>query len=231
MHKDSWLGNLMQYDVYHLGINGIPEFQRSDIPRGKVFIDAKINVDDIVSVMHLQDQGFHLIDTNVQLIRPPLREAGSDEYCRFATSEDENAVKQIASSSFTKSRFHLDPLITDATANLVKAEWAGNYFKGQRGDWMVVAEKNKEITGFLQLLKKSSDTIVIDLVAVKKDRQGQGWGAKMISYAIQNCLNESVTTVVGTQISNTASLSFYANLGFRISSAQYVFHLHQKSDL
>jgi ribosomal protein S18 acetylase RimI-like enzyme len=228
MHKDLWLTDLMKCEVYHLGINDISGFQRSDIPVGNVFVDAKIKVNDIESVIHLLDQGFHLIDTNIQLTRPSQKYIGSVENCRFATPEDEEYVKQIAASSFTNSRFHLDPQIKDGIANLIKAEWAGNYFKGQRGDWMIVAEQNKEIVGFLQLFGKIPDTILIDLVAVKKDRQGQGWGAKMIFYAIQNCINDSVTTVVGTQISNTASLSFYSKMGFKISSAQYVFHLHQK---
>ena len=149
-----------------------------------------------------------------------------DYKCRFASDSDYDSVCEIAGSSFTKSRFHLDPLISKETADLVKREWAGNFFKGLRGKWMVLAEVEDKVVGFLQLLKKSDSTIVIDLIAIKANMQGKGIAGSMISFANSECLETPGDIKVGTQISNIQSLAFYIKHGFRIISADYVLHLH-----
>ncbi len=172
--------------------------------------------------------GFRLVDTNVQLTRVAAPLKGSRGRCRFARPDDEPAVRGIAGSSFTQSRFHLDPEIPNATADRLKASWAGNFFTGKRGDWMVVAEEAGEVCGFLQLLRKSSECLIIDLIAVAKEQQGKGLGKEMIAFAAHACLKQPAAMLVGTQIANFGSLALYTRLGFEISSASYVLHLHQR---
>lgn len=224
IHHDEWLSGLLEKPVYHVSGN-ILDITAEDIPEGSCFIDAKAPVEGLSSVKHLEDLGFRLIDTNVQLIRQPAPINIENVVSRFAVEFDDKAVRELARSSFTQSRFHLDQKIPRKIADRVKSEWAGNYFLNKRGEWMVVSEINGVIVGFLQLLKKNDSTIVIDLIAVASGHQGKGIGKSMISFAIQNCLKVIPTVIVGTQIANTNSLKTYNNLGFRICSAQYVFHL------
>jgi ribosomal protein S18 acetylase RimI-like enzyme len=215
----------MGYDSYHL--TGQLENLEPDLNfEPKSFIDVKIPVDQIAPLTALQNLGFRLIDTNVQLLRTAGEMRLGDYKCRFASDSDFDSVCEIASSSFTKSRFHLDPLISKETADLVKREWAGNFFKGLRGKWMVLAEVEDKVVGFLQLLKKSDSTIVIDLIAIKATMQGKGIAGSMISFANSKCLEAPGDIIVGTQISNIQSLAFYVKHGFRIISADYVLHLH-----
>lgn len=226
IHQDEWLSGLLGKPVYHVSGN-ILDIEAEDIPAETCFIDAKVPVEDLSSVKHLEDLGFRLIDTNVQLIRQPEPINIENVVSRFAVEIDDKAVRELARSSFTQSRFHLDQKISRKIADRVKSEWAGNFFLNKRGEWMVVSEINGEVVGFLQLLKKSDSIIVIDLIAVATGHQGKGIGKSMISFAIQNCLRVIPTVIVGTQIANTNSLKTYNNLGFKIGSAQYVFHLHK----
>lgn len=226
IHYDEWLSALLEKPVYHVSGN-VLDINQGDIPGGNCFIDAKASVEDLSSVKHLEELGFRLIDTNVQLIRNSASISIQNSGSRFAKENDSTAVREVAGSAFNQSRFHLDQKIPRKIADLVKSEWAGNFFLKKRGEWMVVYEINGMVVGFLQLLKKNDSTIVIDLIAVAPSHQGIGIGKSMISFAIQNCLEGNPTVIVGTQIANTNSLRTYNNLGFRTSSAQYVFHLHK----
>lgn len=229
LKKDSWLTGLMGCDAYHFS-GKLDDLAGNLTFEAKSFTDVKIPVDQISLLTAVQDLGFHLVDTNVQLSRVAGDMVENDDMCRFASEKDYDSVCEIAESSFTKSRFHLDPSINKETADLVKKEWAGNFFKGLRGNWMVVAEVEGKVVGFLQLLKKSESVIIIDLIAVRTDMQGQGLAGSMISFANSKCLGTSADIIVGTQISNIQSLSFYLKHGFRIISADYVLHLHTKTD-
>lgn len=225
IQKDTWLTGLMGCDSYHL-TDPLEELDKNLTFAAKSFIDVKIPVDRIGSLKLLQDLGFRLIDTNVHLLKMVGKMAPGGHKCRFASESDYSTVCEIASSSFTKSRFHLDPLISKETADLVKKEWAGNFFKGLRGKWMVLAEVEGKVVGFLQLLKRSDSAIVIDLIAIEPNMQGKGIAGSLISFANSECLETPGDIIVGTQISNIQSLAFYVKHGFRIISADYVLHLH-----
>jgi ribosomal protein S18 acetylase RimI-like enzyme len=168
-----------------------------------------------------------VLDTNVQLARDAAPMAVQAAQARFAEPGDERGVRAIAGDAFTFDRFHRDPAIDSATAARIKADWAGNFFAGQRGDWMVVAGKLGKPEGFLQLLKRDDGTVVIDLVAVSSASRGQGLAQAMIAFAAEACLSRAATMRVGTQIANLPSLALYDRLGFRIVSAGYVLHLHR----
>lgn len=221
IQKDPWLSEILGKVAFHLEVGEkLPESFQCEC-----FIDVKIDSGNVVAINALQEMGFLLTDTHIQLKREPSPLLRSETGVRLAVSSDEVAVRAIAGSAFTNSRFHLDPRIDNSVANRIKSEWAGNFFKNTRGDWMVVVEDKGVVCGFLQLLKKSSTEIIIDLIAVQEDSQGKGFAAAMIAFAFNNCLtNPSI--IVGTQVSNIRSLRLYESLGFRVSSAKYVFHLH-----
>ena len=193
------------------------------------FVDARAAVHDIAACHRLQEAGFHLNDTNVQFDRGlsgiwPQNKKKPETVVRFASSDDQSAVEDIAASCFTFSRFHLDPLVGRDQANEIKRRWAGNFFSGKRGRWMVVAERGGKVVAFLQLLS-NDDAIIIDLIGVAPEHQRRGAGTGMIAFAARECA-PATRMVVGTQIANTPSLRAYEGLGFRICSASHVFHYH-----
>ena len=227
INKDTWLTNTLGFNAYNATGNLLLLNKNKILPYR--FIDAKTDLTAFDEIENLQKIGFRLIDTNVQFKTSYISLSKSYNGCRFAVPSDKEVIKKIAAESFIFSRFHLDKRISIDKANKIKSEWAGNFFKGNRGEWMIVFENKEKILGFLLLLKKPENTIVIDLIGVKKESQGKGIGKAMISFAFSNCISDQKSLVIaGTQLSNYKSLKFYSKLGFIISSANYVFHYHNK---
>ena len=228
--RDEWLSGQIGFDAFHFEPTVPPEDQIQEIEDSVTwFGDVKIDAQRTEHSVEFGKFGFALVDTNVQLT---LSNRTSNDsrlsvpgFSRFATLDDEQSVRAIAASPFIYDRFHTDPRFSSETANSIKANWAGNYFSGARGDWMVVAEFAGEVTGFLQLLSSPDKNLVIDLIAVAASHQGKGIARDMIAYAGNNCLPGN-DMLVGTQLANVASLAFYQKLGFEIRSSAHMLHYH-----
>lgn len=228
---DTWLTEILDRPTYsvHMPADESRAYAlRSALPAGS-FCYTKIKATDRVRMELCQRiLGFALTDTNVTLelrtdahSRPPGRQV------RIASSADESAIVDIAKTSFAYTRFHMDPRITASEANEVKAEWARNYFLGQRGDLMVVGlGQDGEPAGFCQLLHRD-EAMIIDLIAVSTPARRQGLASEMIAAAHVTARERGCQWLrVGTQLVNTASLRCYEGLGFRVSSSQHIFHYH-----
>ena len=224
--SDDWLSKQVGKPVYHLQ-DFLSSLEKKDLPENQMFIWSKISVDDIKKLTCLQKLGFYLVDTNIQLSLSEKIILKHSSNVRFAQSSDESEVRALARNSFKHNRFNNDPNISKEIACKIKEDWAGNFFSGKRGKWMVVIEKNSKLAGFLQLIDKNHDTVVIDLIAVDEKNRGKGLAKEMISYAYANCLKNNGTMKVGTQIANIASIELYLKLGFHINVASYVLHMHQ----
>ena len=194
-----------------------------------VFIYTKIPVDMIAGIHSLETAGFHIVDTNILFEKHISNDnfvSGSTNI-RFARYEDKEEVCRLARHNFVHSRFHLDPQIDIETANTVKANWAMNYFLGERGDAMVVSHTGGKLSGFLQLFI-SKGVMIIDLIAVDKNNRRKNIASDMIKFA-ENNLDDFEYIRVGTQVVNIPSLRLYEKLGFYIIDAAYVLHYHNKS--
>jgi ribosomal protein S18 acetylase RimI-like enzyme len=229
---DPWLSKQLSKAAFHLAGNTerlakcmAPLSAR--LAQGVPFADAKISVDDVGAAAALQTLGFKLIDTNLQFDLAPASLPSVDvSAVSFASKDDTDAVASIAERSFSFDRFHRDPAVSAATANALKRAWARSFFEGGRGDWMVTARVNSVVAGFLQLIKTGDGKLVIDLIAVDRERRGHGLARAMIAYASIHC-DPSLALVVGTQVSNIPSVRLYESMGFRLERAQYVYHRHE----
>jgi ribosomal protein S18 acetylase RimI-like enzyme len=228
--RDEWLGNILHRSAYRLENHPAPlavaelEELLGSLEPG-AFVFARADCADLASAHALESVRFHLVDTNVILEKPRDSERDRQTFeVRFARPDDEGGVVRVARGGFSLTRFHQDPRLTHA-ANTIKAEWARNYFRGRRGDHMVVALDAGEIVGFNLLLLGADTTLTIDLIAVDGQYRRRGIGAAMIRFAEAE-LRSAKTLRVGTQIANTASLRLYESLGFRVARSQYVFHHH-----
>lgn len=217
--SDAWLTRQLGIPASHL-VGTDP----TELPVDPSFIDARVPTSDLVVLNRLEDCGFRVIDTAVTLERPDRDVGVGMEPASFAEPGDAEPVGRIAATALTQSRFHLDPLVPDTVACSLKAAWAGSFFSGDRGDWMVVARSAGAVVGFLQLLDRP-DALVIDLIATDRAHQGRGMGAAMVSFAAAHC-GSAPALRVGTQAANIGSLRFYGSLGFRIVSTDYVLHRH-----
>lgn len=225
--RDEFLERCLGHPVFRLRT---PAAARAAIEAagkdGDWLIEARASVARPADAAVLAQWGFRIADTNVQLVRP-ARPTVSAPRCRMARASDEAAVRAIASGSFRQTRFHLDPRIPAAAANRVKEEWAANYFHGQRGEWLVVAEDEAGVCGFNLVLRTERNSLVVDLIAVAERGRRRGFAAELIEFAAAECLGRPADVAVGTQIGNFNSLALYQKLGFRPADATYVFHLHR----
>ncbi|MBF0406594.1 MAG: GNAT family N-acetyltransferase [Candidatus Riflebacteria bacterium] len=237
---DSWLSQYFESAVYRLNCGNIDDSVISEfyeITRNSAFIYAKVASDEVIKTAKLEELGFRLVETNIQLEKIlidsqtsgcSLLNASESDNCRvrFAEESDKEDVCLIAAESFIQSRFFKDPNISPEIAKKVKSGWAENYFSGKRGDYMVVACCHEKVSGFMQLIR-SGENLIIDLVAVDKVCRGKSLGRKMINFA-ENKIENISTIKVGTQLCNTGSLNFYQKCGFIVTGGSNVFHYFSK---
>lgn len=222
---DPWMTNFLHRQAYRLLLDADRSAELV-LPEGVVFIFTKVAPHDLATIKWLETRGFHLVDTNILFDKPVTATKKLAGHCtvRFAQPSDEAGVVQVARNNFIYSRFHLDEAIDNEMANQIKAAWAGNYFRGDRGDQMVVAVVEGQVVGFNQLLYRD-DIVTIDLIAVDKKFHRRGIAGDMINYAETE--SPDVQHIrVGTQLANLPSIQLYEKIGFRLLQAQYVFHYH-----
>jgi ribosomal protein S18 acetylase RimI-like enzyme len=190
-----------------------------------LFAFVKLPAAGVENIKVFEEVGFRMIDVAVTFSRPV--EFAKDDISvqvGFAVSGDEESVSRVARAAFSYSRFHLDPYIPRHVADEIKAQWASNYFRGRRGDAIVVARSAGEVVGFLQLLL-TEDALVIDLIGVAEKGRRQGLAKAMIRFAEQNMEPRPIIRV-GTQAANVPSIHLYESMGFRFQSSQVVMHFH-----
>lgn len=245
LHQDAWLSDVLGYEA--LCLKRVSDNQQQSTlssllaekrqHSSQFFVYTKIAPENLDDIHVVEQQGFRLMDTNVILMRKVdtgvRDEISMDVTIRHARLEDAEAVKKIAEHAFVFDRFHRDSAFDHHLASSIKKEWVGNFFKGERGDALIVADINGTIAGFNLLLWNSSmQTLTIDLIAVNHHARGKGIGKSLIAFACNDMLQkvgyEPLMYRVGTQIANTPSLRLYQQTGFQVESAQYVFHYHHK---
>ena len=234
LQHDQWLTRLFGYDVYNLNIGdfeAVKELavtcERDDaFQKSPSFITTKVPVNEIRCLNILEEKGFRLIDTNVYFEKESChaKQLNGNIKIRLSQPEDKEAVSEMAGNSFIYSRFHLDPQIPDKLAQLIKANWAENFFSGNRGDEMIVGEYKDMICGFLLLICQSK-SCVIDLITVDRGCRRKGVAADMISFA-ESYHKDNRKIYVGTQIANYPSIAFYQSQGFLFKTANYILHYH-----
>ena len=226
---DAWLSGLLGRPAWTV----VPEGGAAPLSElskpGAQFATARVDAADTVGAMALQAFGFRAVDMGLTLEAGRV-EVANGGAARFAVPGDRAAVEAIAGSAFRFSRFHLDPMLPKPLADKVKATWAANWFRGTRGDGMVVAEDPQgTVSGFLQLRWAAEERLVIDLIAVRQDCTRRGLARAMIGFVQSHGTGDARRPrgmIVGTQAANIASVRLYESLGFRLRDARFVLHHH-----
>jgi len=236
LHRDAWLAEILERDVYRMdlapgeaaGLLGSAEFRAAAAVPG-TFLYARVAPDDGANLAALEAAGFFLADTNLVFAGDVrgLGAAGPAPAVRPARPGDAAVVTELAAGGFTCTRFHRDPRIGQKLADRIEAAWAANYFRGQRGDAMYVAELGGSIAGMLLVLHQDAD-LVVDLIAVDASHRKAGLGRAMLRLATA-CRPEAARLRAGTQLANALSIRFYQGLGMNVVAGEYILHYHAKA--
>lgn len=224
IREDVWLSEVLGYPVY------VADAEAEPPGNGRSLTYAKVAVEDVDAVRRLTERSFAVVDVNVTLTRDAAlpAPAGGPFAVEAARPEHHDALLDIAGRCFRYSRFHLDRQIPEELANRVKREWVRSYVEARRGVELLAALDGDGPVGFLAVLE-AGGARVIDLVGVAPEHQGRGAGRALVSAFIARHGPACRELRVGTQIANVASLRLYEGLGFAVSSAAYVLHLHRGS--
>jgi ribosomal protein S18 acetylase RimI-like enzyme len=228
--RDDFLTGIVGRTVLHVALppQGCDDAMVETIraaQRQPAFLYAKLPTNSLAAVGQLEELGFHVVDTSVTFERPIAGNPTAPASTRRARPDDRDAVMALAARSFAYSRLHLDPAIPRHVADRSRAEWAGNFFAGKRGDHMMVGAMDGELAGFAQLLGPDNGVLTIDLIGVAEPFRCRGIAGRLIAAA--GAVAGTRTLRVGTQIANTPSLRLYETLGFRITATHYVLHYHR----
>lgn len=190
------------------------------------FAYAKVAAGAAASADQLAAAGFVHIDGEIRMRRPagtPKKALADLAGLRPARPSDAAAVEALAAGAFVRSRYFTDPAIPAQIAQRIKREWAGNFFKGTRGEAMWIAEDRGEVVGF-SLLIRTEGGLAVDLIAVAEPFRGRGWARALLEASAHTAGNSDL--VAGTQLSNASSLSLYRSSGFVFDDAHGVWHYH-----
>lgn len=231
---DPWLARILNKDAYRVLVNDellacSGQGEAAEMIRCRPgFFYSKVPAGNTLAAHFLEALGFLLVDTNIVFEKPVSSSRGYTGNCkpRMARPEDCEPVKALARSSFTYTRFHLDPQVPKELADTIKAEWAGNYFSGARGHAMVVATIQDQLAGFNLLMSDPEGKLIIDLIAVDPACRRRGVARDMIAFAEEELGLPGGLIRVGTQVANIPSIRLYEGIGFRMCEATYVFHCH-----
>jgi GNAT superfamily N-acetyltransferase len=232
---DLWLGGVLSRPVFRVDDDTPINDAASHLAaRGAGMWFTRVPCDDTRRLGDLTDLGFRVVDVNVILRRAPRAvpvPMPDGVVVADVTPATAEAVIAIGGSGFERSRFHLDPHISDSLADDLKREWTRNCVTGTRGVATHVALVDGQPAGFLSVIETTHDESperVIDLVAVDAKHRGRGVGAALVDAFIDIQGSECASLAVGTQAANVASLRLYERAGFLVSETRYVMHRHAR---
>ena len=213
LRKDEWLSSYFKGGAYQLSSSA-----SASVSITEGFVYTKISTQDLTTLNTLVREGFNLVEisTLFEQQSPVQNHITSKNNIGLVELEEKEAILAIAENAFITSRFYQDTRIPHDTASKIKKDWVSNYFSGKRGDNLIVARIDKEVAGFLLLIKNTT----IDLIAVSPKYYRQGIGSSMITFA-----NQAIGLLkAGTQLNNHGSIAMYQKCGFLLTQSHFVLH-------
>jgi ribosomal protein S18 acetylase RimI-like enzyme len=236
LEPDPWLKSIFGHDVFRFE-SGDSSILHEDITLamqtgGDAFYYTKIPAGRTDILREFLASGFGVVDVSITFERVPeslLDQEMTVYTVRDARNEESKDVQEIAGVCFTNSRFHKDRHIKEEIANTIKRKWVENYFRGERGESILIAETGGKPAGFLAITRTTTSNQtarVIDLIGVHPKFQRTGAGKQMVRHFITQSVGRCNVVRVGTQLNNLPSLNLYEQSGFRIMGSHYVLHAH-----
>jgi dTDP-4-amino-4,6-dideoxy-D-galactose acyltransferase len=183
------------------------------------------------SIRAAEGLGFHLTDLRLTLeaqLNEPKRGGATTlpqvATVRGAALEDIPALRRIAASSHTDSRFYQDGGFPRDRCDELFRIWIEKSCRGA-ADAVLVAERDAQAAGYITC-EVAGDRGRIGLVAVAEDARGTGLGHALLSHALYWMFSRAVKVVsVVTQGRNLRAQRLYQAHGFANASLQLWYHL------
>ena len=246
IQEDKWLSDIFGHPVFKIAAareaaTSKPnasvmreELARHTQAQTAAMYYTKVDAREVEIVQALGASGLYVVDVNVVFGNKAdaFVESGAESLELSVAEirpEEHEEVLYIAENSFRYSRFHLDPGVSLEIANRIKRDWIANYIRGHRGDHLFAASLDGRAVGFLAAIRSETEygrTATIDLVGVHPDFQKRGIGSALTAAFIDYYRDSCDWLQVGTQVANIPSMKLYQRMGFYISGAQYVMHMH-----
>lgn len=224
---DPWLSKKLNKKTYFLNEKFISKFLKYEVMKKNQFIYTKIKNKSLSHI--LKKKKFRFITTNIQCKKKISQLHYYDRNCTFAIQKDLTYLKEISKKSYKFSRFHLDKKISKNICDRIFTSWIENYFKNQRGDYLLVYRIMRKPVGFLLLKKDKKKYLRIDLIAVNNQFKRLSIGKKLIDYAMFLFNKHYSYLIVGYQSRNLDAKNFYTNIGFRIEEKKDIYHYNFKN--
>lgn len=187
-----------------------------------------LNADEQDKIRIAEINGFHLVDLRVTLARSlqpePSPWSSSSTAIRLANEEDITALRAIAKTNHTDSRFYSDGNFPPDLCDELYATWIEKSCKGY-ADAVLVIERDKVATGYTSCHINPDGSGQIGLVGVSNSCQGSGLGKLLINESLRWLASSGCNKVeVITQGKNIRAQRLYQNNGFLTSRLQLWYH-------
>ena len=174
----------------------------------------------------LKNIKINLVSSLIYFERNYKKELFINVKCREAKNNDIKKIINIAKDNNINSRFIKDDFIPKRFKIKYRSEWVKNFFRKKRGDYLLVAEKDNKILGFILILKKKN-IFNIDLVASGKSNRKKKVASSLINFINNKIMKKKDKIVAGTQIDNLIAIKMYKKLGFiKKKSKTFCYHIH-----
>ena len=229
LFKDKFVSHLIGYQSYitnnFLSLNYIKKLERPFFITLKTKTSKKLSK-KIIDSFKSANLKIKLASTMVNFERKYKENKKVYIDCREAKKKDIPQLKKICLEDTSNSRFFNDLSLPLKFRKVYRAHWILNFFKKKRGDFLIVAYKNKKVMGFILILIKSFG-LQIDLIVSGKNYQNKKVGTSLINYINNNFLKKDKIIKAGTQLDNIKANKIYKKLGFvKKKKKSYVYHIH-----
>lgn len=196
---------------------------KGDVLDSYQLVQAKIDSNQHEHLLFLQELGFFVVDSEVDLRIDVPEIVPTNLICLdLATESALPALKKIASDAFSISRYR-EPWFSREDNARLYSEWVEKAVFGRFDDLcLIIRDAPDQIKGFVTLKEVDDKQMRIGLLAVNPDYYQQGVGRQLMQGALSWCSEHNKQTLwVATQVANLPALHLYIRSGATIASTSY----------
>lgn len=188
-------------------------------------VQAKIGSAELDKITLLQQQGFVLVEGEVDFCLALANLSPEPTACEVASEADIGELQTLFGNAFPTSRFRSPYFSTEENCRFYQT-WIAKAVRGEFDHLCLIARSTSgQIKGGISL-RANGNQVRVGLLAVSPLFQGQGIARQLLTAAI--CwakLQQASQLWIATQISNLPAINLYQKLGAKIHNTAYWFYL------
>ena len=123
-----------------------------------------------------------------------------DNFCRQAIKKDKKKLQKISLENSSMSHYVQNTDLPIEFRKKFRFHWLNNYFKNQRGDYLIVSKKSRK----------------------------KGIAKSLINYVNDNFLQKNMKLIAGTNSNNFGAINFYKKMEFKLKKKIRIYHIYTK---